>query len=371
MKEKFIYEKEGVNGTTLEVKIPYTDENGNRKYHSKSFNTRRYSTKSEAYKTAKKYRESILCQLNTVGNLPNKKITVKDCYELTKKYYSLTLETQRKHDIRFNYLKEYQDTPITKIKALDIQMSLNEISTKSQDTIQSVFTIWRQIYHVALVNDYVFQDLTLKVQVPKSQKIVQPKSVDMPCSLDDVLRAITEYGKGSPDSELIKYAIIIMAYTGMRPSEVYALSKEDINLENMTILVNKAVGSTTNNMVAVKTTKNINSVRIIPIPEGLIPYLGKLVGFQRDPFWLLVTESGQFLNSRQHSNFIHYAMQRAGIDFRPYMLRHAFSTKLVTTNTDLRTIQELMGHRNSSMTLSYARSSDNLKRDAINKLNIE
>ncbi|MDD5792913.1 MAG: hypothetical protein PUD22_10050 [Erysipelotrichaceae bacterium] len=35
-------------------------------------------------------------------------------------------------------------------------------------------------------------------------------------------------------------------------------------------------------------------------------------------------------------------------------------------NTDLRTIQEMMGHSGSAMTLSYARSSDDLKKKAIN-----
>ena len=43
------------------------------------------------------------------------------------------------------------------------------------------------------------------------------------------------------------------------------------------------------------------------------------------------------------------------------MLRHRFSTKLVTANVDPRTVMELMGHKNFSMTVSYARSDDEKK----------
>ena len=52
------------------------------------------------------------------------------------------------------------------------------------------------------------------------------------------------------------------------------------------------------------------------------------------------------------------------------MLRHAFSTKLITSNTDIRTVQELMGHKNMAMTVDYARSSDELKRNAVNTITI-
>ena len=365
-REKYIVEKPGKSGTTLEVKVPYRNAYGERKYYSKSFNTNKYQSPSEAMRAARTYRDTLLYQLN-LGSVPNKKVTVDDCYQLTKQLYSHSLETQRKHNIRYKYLERWHNKPISKVTAFDIQLSLNEISNKSQDVIKSVYTIWKQIYQAALMNEYVYKDMTIKVIVPKSQQISTPKSVDMECGIDDVIDAIRNYGQNEFNSNIIAYALITMAYLGLRPSEAYALRKEDINFDKKTVLINKAIGSTTNNQATVKTTKNINSIRVLPLPDNLIPYLQACYEYQPSDY-LFATENGDFITSRKYANFIHNAMVKANINFRPYMLRHAFSTKLITSNTDVRTVQELMGHKNISMTVDYARSNDDLKRKAINKV---
>jgi len=365
-KEKYIVEKQGKNGTTLEVKVPFYDDYGDRKYHSKSFNTSKYTSASEAMRAARKYRDTLLYQMN-LGTVPNKKVTVQDCYLLTKQLFSHSLETQRKHDIRFKYIEKYHNKPISKVTAFDIQLSLNEISNRSQDVIKSVYTLWKQIFHAALLSNYVFQDPTIKVMVPRSEKISIPKSVDMDCSIDDVVTAIRNYGQSEFNSNIISYALIVMAYLGLRPSEAYALRKDDFNFDKMTVNINKAIGSTTTATATVKTTKNINSIRTLPIPDDLIPYIQACIAYQPSEY-LFATESGEFITSRKYSDFIHNAMKKANIDFRPYMLRHAFSTKLISNNTDLRTVQELMGHKNISMTVDYARSNDKLKQEAVNKI---
>lgn len=366
-KEKFINEKPGKNGISLEVKIPYNDECGDRKFHSKTFNTSKYPTNAEAMKAAKKYRDRFLIELEISTPSPRKKATVQDCYELTKELFSFSLETQRKHDIRFGYISKYKDKSIEKVTAVDIQLSLNELTHKSQDVIKSVLALWKQIFKVALMNDYVYRDPTIKVVLPKSEKISVPKAVDMDCSLEDVVNAILNYGTNKFNSTIIAYAMITIAYLGLRPSEAYALMKTDIDFERKTVLVNKAIGSTKKEIATVKTTKNINSVRLLPLPDDLVIYLYRLYEIQPSDY-LFATSTGEFITSRKYADFIHNAMTKANITFRPYMLRHAFSTKLVTSNTDLRTVQELMGHKNISMTLDYARSSDELKRNAISKI---
>ncbi len=366
-KEKYITEKVGKTGITLEVKIPYRNDYGERKYHSKSFNTSDYTTNAEAMRNAVNYRNKYLYQLKEFGIAENKKVNVSECYELTKKFYGFAKETQRKHDIRFHYLAKYHNRPINKITAFQIQMSLQEISDKSQGVINSVYTLWKQIFHVAIANNYVMLDPTLKVTVPRSRKISVPKPVEMECTLDDVVNAVMNYGNSEFNSRIISYALITMYYLGLRPSEAYALAKEDIDLERRMVIISKAIGSTPDKQVTVKNTKNLNSVRILPLPDELIPYLKDCMGVQSSEY-LFATESGQFITSRKYSNFIHNAMVKANINFRPYMLRHLFSTKLVTANTDIRTVQELMGHKNINMTVNYARSSDKLKREAINRI---
>ena len=63
------------------------------------------------------------------------------------------------------------------------------------------------------------------------------------------------------------------------------------------------------------------------------------------------------------------AVKRAKLeDFHFHDLRHTFASRLIMAGVDIRTVQELMGHKTIAMTLRYSHLSPDHKRKAIQAL---
>jgi len=55
-------------------------------------------------------------------------------------------------------------------------------------------------------------------------------------------------------------------------------------------------------------------------------------------------------------------------DFKWHDLRHTFAGRLVMAGVDIRTVQELMGHKSITMTMRYAHLSPKHRTEALEKL---
>jgi len=77
------------------------------------------------------------------------------------------------------------------------------------------------------------------------------------------------------------------------------------------------------------------------------------------------------LDARNYMNRIfNKALKVARIeDFTWHCLRHTFASRLVMTGVDLRTVQDLLGHKTITMTLRYSHLSTAHRLDAVQRLN--
>lgn len=369
-KEKYITERKRGKYTIFEVNFWYFDQNYNKVLYSKTFNSKHYATLKECLEEAIKDRNEARYKLDTKGLKRSTEKTVKECYEEAKELFQLSYQTDRKQDLYFNKcVKPYEDVLISKITAKDIAMSLNTVKDKAQDSIDRCFTVWKRIIRCALINDYIMSDPTIKVKAPKSEAIITRKPVEMSCSLEQVIEAINNYGvstaEGRFNARILALAVMTINYLGLRPSECYAIKKDDIDFNNMTVRINKAVGSKHNVKTAVKTTKTQKSNRVLPISSALLPYLKEVMEIQ-DSDYLFAKYDGSLMYANYASGRIRLSCKKAGIDFRMYMLRHKFSTDLITNGVDIRTVMELMGHSSPNMSIDYARSNTELKNHAVN-----
>jgi integrase/recombinase XerD len=137
-------------------------------------------------------------------------------------------------------------------------------------------------------------------------------------------------------------AILCLIYSaGLRISEVVRLKVSDIDRNRMLIRIKQGKGRKDRYSLLSST-----AVRVI------CKYLKSNV--VKD--WLFPGEiQGSHLTERSVQMIFKAACQRAGIekDVSVHVLRHSFATHLLEAGTDLRYIQELLGHRSTKTTEIY------------------
>lgn len=356
MKYESIRVRNGKTGVSYQVVIKYTVD-GQRKTYTKTFRDVDYGGKAKALESAKVHRNTMKTVLKETP-VNQTDISVMDLLEQSFDVYPIALRTQDKLIKLFNKYFPQHGMAFKDVKPSDIQLALNKMArTCTDDTIKRFFSIWKRLYKTAIFKDLAFIDNTIKVTVPKSEVIRTPK--EMRTSIED-LKAITERIEMSrtEDKEVIINLLWVLYYTGLRPSEAEALEQKNIDREHRLIKVVQAIGSDATNNFVVKRVKTANSIRVVPYPPEMDQYLDS-----SDQF-LFKRSNGEFLNTTYLSNILR---RYSNGTFRAYQLRHLYSTDMLNSGVDIRTVQELMGHTSSVMTLEYARSSEERKKEAVNK----
>ncbi|MFC2157551.1 tyrosine-type recombinase/integrase [Acidobacteriota bacterium] len=149
----------------------------------------------------------------------------------------------------------------------------------------------------------------------------------------------------------IKPIVIIAVNTGMRKGEILKLRWDCVDLRNRNVVI--------------LNSKN-NESRIIPINKTLYNEFERLCGKKRGEY-VFANPDGQPYGDIKKG--FTGAVRRAGIeDFRFHDLRHTFASYLVMSGVDLRTVQQLLGHKDLKMTMRYSQLSSKHVQESIERL---
>ena len=304
-------------------------------------------------------------------------LTVEECYLKSLKDRQTSIKTKQRHDSMFKAMipKSLRNKSIVKVTTNDVQSSINNYClTHTQAQMNHAMCIWRQIYKAALTAEIPVIDRSQMVLVPKS-KIVRKKRDNsityeqFTLFADELLKYNCISESGRHRSSAIWYACQIMLYTGLRPQEVYALSKSDIDLESMQISINKSVGSTSTLERQIVPVKTIYSDAIVPISTQLKPILEQMIAWSKNDELLLADIDGNpfdiDLVCTLIVNVSRKCKSKYGFTFNQYKLRHLFSKDLFEANVNPKVIQALMRHANENMSLYYAYTTDEDKAKAV------
>lgn len=143
----------------------------------------------------------------------------------------------------------------------------------------------------------------------------------------------------------------VLFSTGLRVSELVSLNRSEINIESGEFGVIGKGGK----------------ARVVFLSKRAKDWLQRYLKVRDDPYQPLfirysgpkgkegLTNEGLRLSTRSVERMIEKYRKKAGLLFRigPHILRHSFATDLLEHGADLRSVQEMLGHKNISTTQIY------------------
>lgn len=197
----------------------------------------------------------------------------------------------------------------------------------SESTLHSRINAVKFFYEQVLGRDRMF------IEIPRPKKKLL---------LPNVL-AISQIEKLFAQLENLKHkTMIYIAYSaGLRVSEVVNLKVKDIHSERMVINIKDAKGK---------------KDRTVALSEGILTLLRKYYVAYIPKEWLFEGQySGEPYGTRSLQSIFHRAKEaaqiRQAVTF--HSLRHSYATHLHEAGTDIKLIQELLGHNDINTTLRY------------------
>jgi len=173
-------------------------------------------------------------------------------------------------------------------------------------------------------------------------------------------------------------AFITNLDTGLRKSEILALTWDDIDFEKEELSVNKnlVIIKDRDRETGIKTliqdsSKTTNSKRIIPLTKRCVILLKQLKLKQQALSNIVFCSNvGTYISPRNYSRAFQKVLKRAKIEVcNVHTMRHNFATRLFEANVPAKTISQLLGHASVSFTMdTYTHVLPSTKKQAIELL---
>lgn len=176
------------------------------------------------------------------------------------------------------------------------------------------------------------------------------------------IEAFTIEEQRAIEKEIVSYndrrlhGILLCLYTGLRIGELLGLTWNDVDLDRGVIKITKTVYREKDEngtwQVCVDTPKTKASDRVIPLPEYIVDMLRQDYETAKT-LYVVENKKGERMPIRSYQYIFEKLTERAGVrKLNFHALRHTFATRAIECGIDIKTVADIMGHQNASITLN-------------------
>lgn len=234
--------------------------------------------------------------------------------------------------------KHFGNKRLSEITVKDLQQYKDKLSIeKAEGTVNRWFALLKGMFSKAIDWGYAKENPVKKIKLFKLNNAVI-RYLDP----NEYKALLTHCDKS------IKPFVMLALHTGLRKDELATLTWNDVNIEKRTIHIRQS--------------KN-GEGRFVPINATAKTVLEELAQVRR------IDSQDIFHDLTNFRRLWEKALKHASItDFRFHDCRHTFASYAVMSGMDLRTLQDILGHKTILMTLRYSHLSQQHKMAAVQKM---
>lgn len=279
-------------------------------------------------------------------------------YLIHEKNYSTLTQEAYLEDIQhfMLFLDETGDNDLKKVELSDARIYLSQLTDEaySRSSISRKISSLRAFYQYLLSHKFISEN-------PFSYLHLKKTGLRLPNFFyDEEIKLLFEAVSGTEPLDYRNKAILEILYgTGIRVSECQAIKMADVDLDLGVLLV---LGKG-------------NRERYVPFGEyaklaieDYIEYSRTplMTKYQKDHDYLLVSQYGDHISVSGIQYALNQLIKQTSLtsSIHPHKLRHSFATHMLNNGADMRTVQELLGHKSLSSTQIYTHvTKDHLLKD--------
>ncbi len=261
------------------------------------------------------------------------------------------------------HLGEYElrDLTLPTLQQFVANLLFNPSSGKSlsANTVNGVISIVQNSLKIALSLGYV--------GACDANKICRPRTVEKRVECFSLLEQKQIEMQVKNSKKLKLYGIVICMYTGLRLGELLALEWKNVDLNACQLTVEKTCYYVNGQRVE-DSPKTKNSWRVIPFPKQLLPLFQEMYKAHKTEY--VVEANGNPVSVHSYQRSFELLLKKLQIPHKGFhSLRHTFATRALECGMDVKTLAEILGHANPTVTLKrYAHSMQEYKIQMMNKL---
>jgi integrase/recombinase XerD len=236
-------------------------------------------------------------------------------------------------------IMSFKDAPVKELS--DFLYHLDELGLSTSSKSRYLSSV-RGLYSFLLSNGYVDNDITEKVDMPKSRRKI-PDTL----SIDEISKIIEQPDINKPAGIRDRAILEVLYACGLRVSELIGLKRRDVLVDAELI------------RVFGKGSKE----RIVPIGQSALFWINEYITKARHLFLknsntgdvLFLNQRGKGLTRMYIWKLVDKSTREANVQksVHPHTFRHSFATHLLEGGADLRAVQEMLGHADISTTQIY------------------